>query len=745
MAEVSAHVLGLPRLGPKREFKWALEKYWSNKIDKDELIKRMHELRVANYQLQADAGLDFITAGDFAFYDHVLALSELLGVVPERHAGEQDRLSRLFATARGGKGGHASEMKKWLNTNYHYIVPELAKDQQFNPQLGQDTPPDVVTQAKEASSYAKPVKAVLTGPVTYLYLSKLDKAGEFSESKLTFAKDLGKAYAQIANELAKVDVAWLQLDEPVLALDMPDAWCKVFAECYQAMLSDKATKILVTCPYGAISDRLSVVADLEIDGLHLDIRTGLKDLDAANEAFKGRVLSLGAIDGRNVWRTNLPAVTKRIEALKDREGQLWVGTSTTLLHVPVDASGEKELHEQNIPIAFAKEKVNEVAALSRTLNEQASDKDKELFASSPDFPITDLGWADDGLPTSDLSPSTRGGDKGWKDIQFPTTTIGSLPQTSQIRAARAAWRKGDLDDDAYEQKMRQEIAECIKEQEELGLDILVHGECERNDMVEYFAHQLDGISAPVNGWVQSYGSRATRPPIIHGDITRPNPMTVKWSKYAQELTDKPMKGMLTGPVTIICWSFPRADVARMRTAFQLADVLRDEVNDLADAGLPLIQIDEPALREGLPLAESERNEYLAQSVASFNHIVKECDVQIHTHMCYGEFNDIAVAISAMDADVISLETSRTDMSVLEALTKTGHTAGVGPGVYDVHSPRVPSVDEMVELLNLALKRVAAEKLWINPDCGLKTRGWEETRASLANMVAAADKLRQQVA
>lgn len=738
---VTSHVLGLPRLGPKREFKWALEKYWSGKIDAAELQERMAVLRAANYQLQVDAGLDLVTAGDFAFYDHILELSELLGVVPSRHAQEPDRLARCFAMARGGKGGRASEMKKWLNTNYHYLVPELTADQEFSPTLGSSAPVDVLTQCQEAAKYGKPVKAVLTGPLTYLYLAKLDNAGEFSDAKLALADKLAAAYAQIVAQLAQAGVAWLQLDEPVLSLDLPAEWRKALADIYAIVLAGDKPKTLLACQYGAIGDLLPEVANLPVDGLHLDIRNGLADLDPADKAFADRVLSVGAIDGRNVWRANLPALNERLQGLNERAGGLWVGTSSSLLHVPVDTRGETEILAAGTPIAFAREKVYEVAALARTLSGNATGADEQLFASAPDFPVADPGWVDAAEPVGTLSPSTRGGDKGWRDMRYPTTTIGSLPQTTEIRAARAAWRKGELDDAAYEEKMREEISTCVAEQEKLGLDILVHGECERNDMVEYFAHQLDGISAPVNGWVQSYGSRATRPPLIHGDIKRPKAMTVAWSSYAQSLTEKPMKGMLTGPVTIICWSFPRADVPRMRTGFQLADALQAEVADLAAAGLPVIQVDEPALREGLPLAASDRPPYLAQAVAAFNRIVVGCDVQIHTHMCYGEFNDVAAAIAAMDADVISLETSRTDMSVLEALAEHGHTAGVGPGIYDVHSPRVPDVDEMVELLKLALQRVPAERMWINPDCGLKTRGWKETRAALANMVAAAQQLR----
>lgn len=738
---VHAHVLGLPRLGAKREYKWSLEKYWAGKIGAAELHAQMASLRQANYRLQVNAGLDLVCAGDFAYYDHILELSESLGVVPERHVREPDRLARCFAMARGSSGGRASEMKKWFNTNYHYIVPELQPQQQFAGAETATPPTDVVQQCREAAALGKPVKAVLTGPLTYLYLAKLGSDGKFAPTKLEFSEKLAAAYANIAARLVDAGVAWLQLDEPVLALDLPPEWRSQLGVVYAGLSKSSRPKVMVACQYGAIADRVDIVAQLDIDGIHIDIRNGMDDLERTAEKFSGKVVSVGAVDGRNVWRTNLPAVTKRLEGLAGRAGGLWVGTSCTLLHVPVDATHEDALLAANQPIAFALQKIQEVAALARTLTGTAQDADRKLFETSPDFPIEDPGWVDGNEEVLELTPSKRKFAFGCQDILFPTTTIGSLPQTSEIRAVRAAWRKGKLDDDTYAEKMRDEIKNCVAEQEALGLDVLVHGECERNDMVEYFAHQLDGISAPVNGWVQSYGSRATRPPLIHGDVVRAQPMTVKWSKFAASLTDKPMKGMLTGPITIICWSFPHAVLPRMRTGFQIADALHDEVADLAAAGLPIIQIDEPALREGLPLPLRERPAYLAQAVAAFNRIVGDSDVQIHTHMCYGEFNDVAAAISAMDADVISLETSRTDMSVLQALVEQGHGAGVGPGIYDVHSPRVPTVAEMAELLQLALRQLPPERIWVNPDCGLKTRGWEETRAALLNMTAAAAQLR----
>ena len=738
---IKTHVLGYPRLGAKRELKWALERYWSGKTTEAELHEALAALRQRHWQMQVDAGLTMVTAGDFAYYDHVLELSESLGVVPKRHEGIADRLGRCFAMARGHDQTPACEMKKWFNTNYHYLVPELEPHQQFSCAAAGAPPPDVVTQCREAAACGLPIKAALTGPLTYLYLAKFDKAGEFSTTKLEFADELAEAYVAIIARLQAIDVQWLQLDEPVLSLDVPAKWLQIFESIYEVILAGARPRIMIANSYGHAGQLVEQVANLAVDGFHVDLYHGGSDLEIATKRFAGRVLSLGAIDGRNVWRANLPALHEHLKPLVDRDGELWVGTSCSLLHVPMDADGEKDIQTAGIPVAFAKQKLNEIAALARTLEGSATAEDQKLFASAPDFPIADPGWIDADWEVADLQLTQRDGPKGWPDIELPTTTIGSLPQTSAIRAARAAWRKGDLSDEQYESKMRAEIKQCVTEQLELGLDILVHGECERNDMVEYFANLLEGVTAPNNGWVQSYGSRATRPPIIYGDILRPAPMTVRWSKYAVSLTKKPMKGMLTGPITVICWSYPRADVPRMRTAFQLAQALQAEVRDLVAAKLPIIQIDEPALREGLPLDPKEHRAYLAQAVAAFNYIVTDCSAQIHTHMCYGEFSNIAEAIVAMDADVISLETSRTDMSVLGALAERDYPAGVGPGIYDVHSPRVPSVDEMESLLKRAMEWVPKERLWVNPDCGLKTRRWEETREALYNMVIAAGKLR----
>ena len=738
---MQSHIIGFPRLGARRNLKWALEKYWRGQIDEGQLHRSLSELRRQHWQLQKNADLGMITAGDFAYYDQALELSELLGVVPARHRSAGDRLARCFAMARGGAGASACQMKKWFNTNYHYLVPEFEPDTSFAAATDAGMPPDAAVQAREAGEFGLPVKATLIGPLTYLYLGKMGTAGGFADEKLKLAGRLADAYAGLAERIGDA-AAWLQLDESVLSLDVPAAWLDAMAGIYARIGGGGGPKLLVANCYGSAGSRLEKVAELPIDGVHVDVVYGRGDLAAADRLFSGRVLSAGAVDGRNVWRANLGALHELLAPLAERDGGLWVGSSCSLQHVPHSCADERKLAAEGLPVAFAVEKLSEIGALARKLAGKATAADDALFSSAPaNIPAASHEWENPELPSSDLQPSQRRLQPGFNGTLFPTTTIGSMPQTSEIRSQRAKWRKGEIDDSQYEASMREEIKLCVRRQEEIGLDLLVHGECERNDMIEYFAHQLEGIAASDNGWVISYGSRATRPSIIFGTIRRPQPMTVNWSRYAAGLSDRPMKGMLTGPITIICWSFPRADVPRMTTAFELADVLHDEVRDLQQAGLDVIQVDEPALREGLPLLEEDRKPYLAQAVASFNRICEGIDAQIHTHMCYSEFFDIVGAIAAMDADVISLETSRSQMEELADLREARHAGGVGPGVYDVHSPRVPTVEEMVTLLEKALKNVPAERIWVNPDCGLKTRDWPETEASLRNMVAAARQLR----
>ncbi len=740
-----AHVIGFPRLGPRRNLKWALEKYWRGSISATDLHRRLSELRRDHWQLQANAGMTLLAAGDFAYYDQVLELSELLGAVPARHAEAGDRLERCFAMARGSADAPACQMRKWFNTNYHYLVPEFAAGMDFSPAADAGMPPDAIAQAREAADCGLPVKVALTGPLTYLYLGKLDGAGGFAPGKLTLADSLAEAYAVLAGRAKAAGAEWLQLDEPVLSLDAPAEWIAALAPIYKR-IEPEAPQLLAANYFGAAGSRLQAVAELPVGGVHVDMVYGASDLEQADRLFEGRVLSAGAVDGRNIWQANLTELEQQLAPLTGRSGGLWVGSTCSLQHVPHSCAGEDELAAAGIPVAFAVEKLAEIAALARKLAGGPTAADAALLATAPsDVPTPSLGWIDPDRPSGSLEPSKRSLRPGWNGTMLPTTTIGSLPQTHAIRSERAKWRAGELTGEQYEDSMREEIRACVSKQEQLGLDILVHGECERNDMIEYFAEQLDGIDAPKAGWVLSYGSRATRPPIIHGPIRRKGPMTVKWSSFAAGLTDKPMKAMLTGPVTIICWSFPRADVPRMATAFELAEALHDEALDLQRAGLAVIQVDEPALREGLPLAEAERRPYLAQAVAAFNRIADGIGAQVHTHMCYGEFADIAEAIAAMDADVISLETSRTDMEVLADLTTAKHAGGVGPGIYDVHSPQVPSVEAMAVLLHKALAHVPAARLWVNPDCGLKTRGWQESEAALRNMVAAADQVRSELA
>lgn len=746
---IETHILGYPRVCGRRRHKWALEKYWKGKTSSADLHASMAAIRADNWRAQAEAGLSMLTVGDFAYYDHVIELAEGLGVVPARHKEGDSGLDRCFAMGRGTSAAPACEMKKWFNTNYHYFVPELAKNQHFASWAPGDKPPDAAAQAQAAAQkHQLPIKVAVTGPLTFLHLAKMEDADE--DAKLRLVSDLAHAYEAMAARLKAAGVAWLQLDEPALSLELPARWLDALDRLYEPLLEGERPQVMIANSYGALGPRLERTAALAIDGLHLDMRNSEPaELERADRLMVKRVLSAGAVDGRNVWRANLPGLRAALAPLAERDGGLWVGSSCSMLHIPMDLDGEDAAGELRASgrFAFAKQKLGEIAALGRGLAGAPAAGDEELFAGAPDLPLRDLGWAVDAAKAGagPLKPSERPGDKGWKDTPLPTTTIGSLPQTSEIRKARSQWQKGEIDDASYQHRMKEEIKACVEEQEALGLDVLVHGECERNDMVQYFGELLDGILSTKQGWVQSYGSRSTRPCVIAGDVKRPAPMTVEWSRYAAGLTAKPMKAMLTGPVTIICWSFPRADVPRIETALQISAALRAEVADLEQAGLPIIQIDEPALREGLPLAQADRQAYLEQAVHAFNEIVKETKAQIHTHMCYSEFGDIVDAIAAMDADVISLETSRTDMAVLADLIDNGHRAGVGPGIYDVHAPRVPAVDEMSSLLMLALEQIPRERLWVNPDCGLKTRAWPETRESLRNMVAAAKALRERAA
>lgn len=751
------HTLGFPRVGLRRELKKAQESYWAGNSTQEELLAVGRELRARHWQQQQQAGVDLVPVGDFAWYDHVLTTSLLLGNVPARHqhADGSIDLDTLFRIGRGraptGKPAAAAEMTKWFNTNYHYMVPEFHKGQQFK--LGWT---QLLEEVDEALALGHKIKPVLLGPVTYLWLGKVK--GEAFD-RLSLLKDILPVYQQVLAELAQRGVEWVQIDEPALVLELPQEWLNAFKPAYEALQGQ--VKLLLTTYFDSVGHNLDTVRELPVQGLHVDLVAGHDDIDALNKALpKAWLLSLGVINGRNVWRADLSSWFERLQPLVGSR-PLWIGTSCSLLHSPIDLSVETRLDEEvKSWFAFALQKCTELALLSAALNAPGAEKQAELDAySAPIRARRQSSRVHNAQVSQRLAAITAQDSERQRPYAeraqaqrarfnlpaWPTTTIGSFPQTTEIRGLRLDFKQGRLDGNNYRTSISEHIKQAIVEQERLGLDVLVHGEAERNDMVEYFGENLDGFVFSQNGWVQSYGSRCVKPPVIIGDISRPEAITVEWAKYAQSLTDKPVKGMLTGPVTILCWSFPREDVTREVIAKQIALALRDEVEDLEKAGIGIIQIDEPALREGLPLRRSDWAAYLNWAVEAFklNAAVAQDDTQIHTHMCYCEFNDIMDSIAALDADVITIETSRSDMDLLEAFKEFEYPNEIGPGVYDIHSPNVPSVEWIEALLRKAAQNIPAERLWVNPDCGLKTRGWPETRQSLTNMVLAAQRLREQ--
>ncbi|CAI0692438.1 5-methyltetrahydropteroyltriglutamate--homocysteine methyltransferase [Serratia proteamaculans] len=753
------HTLGFPRVGLRRELKKAQESYWAGNSTQEELLAVGRELRARHWQQQQQAGVDLVPVGDFAWYDHVLTTSLLLGNVPARHQNADGSidLDTLFRLGRGraptGEPAAAAEMTKWFNTNYHYMVPEFHKGQQFK--LGWT---QLLDEVDEALALGHKIKPVLLGPVTYLWLGKVK--GE-SFDRLSLLSDILPVYQQVLAELAKRGVEWVQIDEPALVLELPQEWLNAFKPAYDALQGQ--VKLLLTTYFDSVGHNLDTLRELPVQGLHVDLVGGHDDIEVLNKALpKEWLLSLGVINGRNVWRADLSSWFERLQPLVGSR-PLWIGTSCSLLHSPIDLSVETRLDEEvKSWFAFALQKCAEVALLSAALNAPGAAKQAELDAYSAPIRArrqssrvhnAQVGQrlaaitAQDSERQSPYAERAQAQRERFNLPAWPTTTIGSFPQTTEIRGLRLDFKQGRLDGNNYRTSISEHIKQAITEQERLGLDVLVHGEAERNDMVEYFGENLDGFVFTQNGWVQSYGSRCVKPPVIIGDISRPEAITVEWAKYAQSLTDKPVKGMLTGPVTILCWSFPREDVTREVIAKQIALALRDEVEDLEKAGIGIIQIDEPALREGLPLRQSDWAAYLNWAVDAFklNAAVAQDDTQIHTHMCYCEFNDIMDSIAALDADVITIETSRSDMDLLEAFKEFEYPNEIGPGVYDIHSPNVPSVEWIEALLRKAAQNIPAERLWVNPDCGLKTRGWPETRQSLANMVLAAQRLREQQA
>ena len=767
-----AHTLGFPRIGADRELKKALEAYWKGDLDQAALQTVGRDLRARHWQLQKEAGIDLLPVGDFAWYDQVLSHSLTFGVIPQRFDSTRDdrgqpTLDSLFAMARGATatccGGehaqaqYAQELTKWFDTNYHYLVPEFSVDQQFKLSWEQ-----LFDEVDEARALGHNVKPVIIGPLTYLWLGKA-KGNDFD--KLDLLERLLPVYNEILGRLAAQGVEWVQIDEPILTLDLPQAWKSAFERAYH-ILQYSPLKKLVATYFSGLQDNLGLAVGLPVQGLHIDaVRAPDQLLHVLDRLPTYKILSVGLVNGRNVWRCELEPVLAQLQVAQERFGDnLWVSSSCSLLHSPVDLEREDQLDpELKSWLAFAVQKCGEIAVLRDALNDPQSPKVQAALAQSraiqasrvqsPRIHKAQVQARVDAIRDSDSQRQSGFAQRIEQQrarLQLPvlpTTTIGSFPQTGAIRLARQAFKQGKLSANDYTDAMHSEIRHAVQIQERLGLDVLVHGEAERNDMVEYFAEQLDGYLFSRFGWVQSYGSRCVKPAIIYGDLSRPKAMTVDWITYAQSLTDKVMKGMLTGPVTMLMWSFPREDVSRKVQAQQLALALRDEVLDLERAGIKIIQIDEAAFREGLPLRQAQWQEYLDWAVQAFRLSASGVrdETQIHTHMCYSEFNDVIKSIAAMDADVITIETSRSDMQLLEAFKAFDYPNDIGPGVYDIHSPRVPDTQEMVKLLSKAVQRIPAERLWVNPDCGLKTRAWPETEAALVNMVAAARQLRSQLA
>jgi 5-methyltetrahydropteroyltriglutamate--homocysteine methyltransferase len=764
--------LGTPRIGPRRELKLALESYWAGKSSEAELLDAAAGLRAANWARQKSLGVTVIPSNDFSLYDHVLDTSVMVGAIPEAYGwkGGPVALKIYFAMARGAQGeghdadcGHAhhghgaaaQEMTKWFDTNYHYMVPEFHKDQTFK--LSSRKP---IEEYEEAKGLGYQTRPVLLGPVTFL---KLGKSVDAAFDPLSLLDQLLPVYIEVLQELAVRGAEWVQLDEPCLVLDLDETARNALRRAYAGIaLQVPRLKIMLASYFGAIGDNLETALALPVAGIHVDLIRAPEQLNRlVAGARKDLIVSLGIVDGRNVWRSDLSALIDRFEpdVAKLGKERVQIAASCSMLHVPIDLELETGLDpEVKSWLAFSIQKMKELATLGRAL-------------------ATGRAGAADALPASEQAAANRKASPKIHNAnvarqmaavnktmrhrqnsfaqraeiqrarfalpQFPTTTIGSFPQTADVRNARAAHLRGMMDDTQYETFLKEETARAVHWQEEIGLDVLVHGEFERNDMVQYFGEQLSGFVFTKHGWVQSYGSRYVRPPILFGDVSRPEPMTVDWWRYSQSLTKKPMKAMLTGPVTILNWSFVRDDIPRSEACLQIALAICDEVIDLEKAGATMIQIDEAALREGLPLRKSEWKTYLDWAVDSFRVSSSSVadETQIHTHMCYSEFNDIIDAIAAMDADVISIETSRSKMELLEAFKGYKYPNDIGPGVYDIHSPRVPETAEMKNLIVLARKQLSDSQIWINPDCGLKTRKWEEVRPALVNMVAAARELR----
>lgn len=762
-AAARATVYGYPRQGRNRELKKAVEGYWKARVDADTLRQTAADLRRETWQQLAGAGVHEVPTGDFSYYDHVLDTSVMVGAVPERHreAVRADALDGYFAMARGTQDVAPLEMTKWFDTNYHYLVPELGPETVFTADSAKQ-----VAEFGEALALGHTPRPVLVGPVTYLLLAKAAPGVAADFEPLTLLDRLLPVYAEVLADLRAAGAEWVQLDEPALVQDRGPAELNAAARAYRELggLTDRP-KLLVASYFGRLGDALPVLAKAPVEGLALDFTESgagnLADLAAAG-GLPGKRLVAGVVNGRNIWINDYEKSLATLGTLLGLADRVDVAASCSLLHVPLDAAAERDIDPQVLRwLAFARQKTEEIVVLARGLTGGTEAITAELAANRADL-ASRTGAALTHDPAVRARTAAIADADGRRSQPYtersaaqrahlglpllPTTTIGSFPQTTELRTARADLRAGRIDEAGYEERIKDEIREVLSFQEKAGLDVLVHGEPERNDMVQYFAEQLTGYLATQHGWVQSYGTRYVRPPVLAGDISRPEPMTVRWTTYAQSLTERPVKGMLTGPVTMLAWSFVRDDQPLGDTARQVALALRDEVTDLEAAGTSVIQVDEPALRETLPLRAAEHAAYLQWATESFRLATAGVrpDTQIHTHMCYAEFGDIVQAIDDLDADVISLEAARSHMQVARELAAHGYPREAGPGVYDIHSPRIPSAEEAAALLRKGLEAIPAGRLWVNPDCGLKTRGWPETRASLENLVAAAREIRAEL-
>jgi 5-methyltetrahydropteroyltriglutamate--homocysteine methyltransferase len=775
-----SNIAGFPRIGPNRELKFATEGYWRGETSAEQLAQTASEIRRANWKLMQEAGIDLIPSNDFSLYDQVLDAVALVGAVPERygHGGGQVDLDTYFAMGRGrqaeGVDVTAMEMTKWFDTNYHYIVPELGPDTRFS--LSSSKPFDEFTEAQQALGIS--TVPVLIGPVSFLLLAKSGDGVDEDFDHLSLIEPLLGVYGEVIERLAEHGAEWVQLDEPCFVMSRDERELDALRLAYEELSKvHERTRLLVKTYFDHVGDAYAVLRETPIDGIGLDFSgaperaepgpdfvLGRENVGIARDIgrLEGKTLFAGIVDGRNVWINDLHASLEELREFADIADEVVVSTSCSLLHTPVDLDAESDLDDElRSWMAFAKQKVAEVAILAKGLAEGNEAIETELAANVEALEsrreskrsrnpavrerVESLGPQD--AERASGFEARREAQRAELELpQFPTTTIGSYPQTTEIRTARAELREGKIDGAEYERRMRAEIERVIRFQEEVGLDVLVHGEPERNDMVQYFAEQMEGYAFTQNAWVQSYGSRCVRPPILFGDVSRPNPMTLEWINYAQSLTERPVKGMLTGPVTMLQWSFVRDDQPLEETCEQLALAIRDEVGDLEEAGVRVIQVDEPAIREGLPLRRERWNEYLEWAVRCFRIATSGVDdaVQIQTHMCYSDFGDIMGQIQAMDADVLLIEAARSRMGLLHEWERTGYQQDIGPGVYDIHSPRVPPTDEMAKLLEAAAKVLRPEQLWVNPDCGLKTRAWPETEAALRNMVDAARQAREQL-